>query len=60
MALLSSEPLATLRANVTSKGGTTAAALGVFDAADMQTTIIRALHAADQRAKELGDALDAG
>lgn len=54
----SSEPLATLRANVTSKGGTTAAALGVFDAADMQATIIRALHAADQRAKELGDALD--
>lgn len=56
----SSEPLATLRANVTSKGGTTAAALAVFDAADMQATIVRALHAADQRAKELGDALDAG
>jgi pyrroline-5-carboxylate reductase len=55
----SSEPLTTLRANVTSKGGTTAAALAVFDSADMQTTIARALHAAAQRAKELGDALDA-
>ncbi|MDD4886309.1 MAG: pyrroline-5-carboxylate reductase [Thiomonas sp.] len=56
----SRESLATLRANVTSKGGTTAAALAVFDAAEMQATIVRALHAADQRAKELGDALDAG
>ena len=55
----SSESLGTLRANVTSKGGTTAAALAVFDAADMQATIVRALRAADQRAKELGDALDA-
>lgn len=55
----SSESLGTLRANVTSKGGTTAAALAVFDAAEMQATIVRALHAADQRAKELGDALDA-
>ncbi len=56
----SSDSLATLRANVTSKGGTTAAALAVFDAADLQATIKRALHAASQRAKELGDALDAG
>ncbi|MGA8010729.1 MAG: pyrroline-5-carboxylate reductase, partial [Thiomonas sp.] len=53
------EPLSTLRANVTSKGGTTAAALAVFEAADMQATIVRALHAASQRAKELGDALEA-
>jgi pyrroline-5-carboxylate reductase len=56
----SSDSLATLRANVTSKGGTTAAALAVFEAADLQATIKRALHAASQRAKELGDALDAG
>ncbi|WP_298289736.1 pyrroline-5-carboxylate reductase [Thiomonas sp.] len=55
----SSEPLATLRANVTSKGGTTAAALEVFDQADMQGIIDRALHAAARRARELGDALDA-
>ena len=55
----SRDSLATLRANVTSKGGTTAAALAVFDAADMQATIVQALHAADRRAKELGDALDA-
>ena len=34
-------------------------AKAVFDAAEMQTTIVRALHAADQRAKELRDALDA-
>ncbi|MGE0073150.1 MAG: pyrroline-5-carboxylate reductase [Thiomonas sp.] len=59
LAQRSSEPLATLRANVTSKGGTTAAALEVFDQADLQGIIDRALHAAARRAEELGDALDA-
>ncbi|MDR0273955.1 MAG: pyrroline-5-carboxylate reductase [Burkholderiaceae bacterium] len=49
------EPLATLRERVTSKGGTTHAALTVLDSAHMQPAFIRALHAAAVRAKELGD-----
>lgn len=56
----SSETLTTLRANVTSKGGTTAAAIAVLDAAQVQAHVGQALHAASQRAKELGDTLDAG
>ncbi len=55
----SGDTLATLRANVTSKGGTTAAAIAVLDAAQVQPRIGEALHAAARRAKELGDALDA-
>lgn len=55
----SDDALATLRANVTSKGGTTAAAIAVLDAAQVQPRIGEALHAAARRAKELGDALDA-
>ena len=54
----SGDPLATLRANVTSKGGTTAAAIAVLDAAQVQTRLREAMHAAATRAKELGDALD--
>ncbi|MDR0458405.1 MAG: pyrroline-5-carboxylate reductase [Burkholderiaceae bacterium] len=50
-----SEPLATLRERVTSKGGTTHAALMTLDAAGVQPAFIRALHAAAMRAKELGD-----
>ena len=51
----SSEPLATLRERVTSKGGTTHAALTVLDGAGVQPAFIRALHAAALRAKELGN-----
>lgn len=54
----SGDPLATLRANVTSKGGTTAAAVAVLDAAQVQARLREAMHAAATRAKELGDALD--
>jgi pyrroline-5-carboxylate reductase len=43
-----------LRARVTSKGGTTAAALGVFEAADLSDIIARAVAAAVARSKELG------
>jgi len=55
LAQQASEPLATLRERVTSKGGTTHAALTVLDRANVQPAVIRALHAAAVRAKELGD-----
>lgn len=43
-----------LRKNVTSKGGTTAAALAVFDEQALNKTIETAMQAAHDRAKELG------
>jgi pyrroline-5-carboxylate reductase len=46
------DPL-TLRQRVTSKGGTTAAAASVLDQAGAQTTIVRAIRAAEARAREL-------
>jgi len=46
---------ATLRQNVTSKGGTTAAALNVFDAQGMPQLVSQAMQAAHDRAVELGD-----
>jgi len=55
LAQQASEPLATLRERVTSKGGTTHAALLALDAAGVQPAFIRALHAAAVRAKELGN-----
>lgn len=48
---------AVLRENVTSKGGTTAAALKVFDDNSTSATIHAALKASMQRAVELGDDL---
>ena len=51
----SDEPAATLRENVTSKGGTTAEALGVLmDEAGLSALMERAARAAHERAKELG------
>jgi pyrroline-5-carboxylate reductase len=47
--------LARLRAEVTSKGGTTEAALGVLNAADLRGIIGRALEAATRRSRELAD-----
>jgi pyrroline-5-carboxylate reductase len=44
-----------LRAEVTSKGGTTAAAVRVFEAADLRGTVLRALQAAALRSRELGE-----
>ncbi|RVT51733.1 pyrroline-5-carboxylate reductase [Rubrivivax albus] len=52
----SAEPPATLRAQVTSKGGTTHAAVSALDAAGVGPAIVTAILAAQQRAKELGDA----
>ena len=51
----SAEPLATLRARVTSKGGTTAAALAWLEANAVEARIVEAVHAAHRRARELGD-----
>jgi pyrroline-5-carboxylate reductase len=53
MARQSRDPLATLREQVTSKGGTTAAALAVFDAAGLRDIVAAALTAADKRSAEL-------
>ena len=48
---------ATLRARVTSKGGTTERALGVFDDAAVKATFVRAVRAAAERAREMGNTL---
>ena len=48
---------AVLRENVTSKGGTTAAALNVFNQHDMPQVIEKAMQASHDRAVELGDQL---
>jgi pyrroline-5-carboxylate reductase len=53
MARQSRDELATLREQVTSKGGTTAAALAVFDAAGLRDIVAAALTAADKRSAEL-------
>lgn len=48
--------LTRLRAEVTSKGGTTEAALAVFEDADLRATVRRALAAAVQRSRQLAAA----
>lgn len=45
---------AALRVQVTSPGGTTAAALGVFEAGDLSGLVARAMRAARDRGRELG------
>jgi pyrroline-5-carboxylate reductase len=57
LALHSTDPPAVLREQVTSKGGTTAAALEVLRARDVKTAYVEAIRAADARAAELGDVL---
>ncbi len=53
LASLSPEPVATLRERVTSKGGTTAAALAVFQQQGFDAVVLQAMQAAYNRASEL-------
>ena len=55
LAKASPESPETLRQRVTSKGGTTYAALTAMEAGGIQAAFIAAMQAAQQRAKELGD-----
>jgi pyrroline-5-carboxylate reductase len=57
LAAASSETPETLRKNVTSKGGTTEAALKVFEEERMAERLTRALEAASRRGAQLGDEL---
>lgn len=62
LAAESPESVATLRARVTSRGGTTERALETLDEARVHDSIVAAVRAAAQRSQELGEALggDAG
>jgi len=55
LAATSEEPPQVLRERVTSKGGTTYAALTSLEASGVKAAFIAALQAAQQRARELGD-----
>ncbi|MDB5954326.1 pyrroline-5-carboxylate reductase [Ramlibacter sp.] len=55
LARASSDPLQTLRERVTSKGGTTYAALMSLEGDQVKAAFVKALHAACDRATELGD-----
>jgi pyrroline-5-carboxylate reductase len=59
LALRASEQPHALREQVTSRGGTTQAAIGSMDADGVQAAIVRAVRAAQARAVELGDAFGA-
>jgi pyrroline-5-carboxylate reductase len=56
LAEASDEPPAVLRERVTSKGGTTHAAISSLQADGVKAAFVKALRAAQQRARELGDA----
>lgn len=49
----SPEPVSVLRERVTSRGGTTAAALESFDSHGLKTAIVRGVLAAEERAKKI-------
>lgn len=57
LAARSSDPPETLRSRVTSKGGTTERALVSMEAARIKDAIVRAVRAAAERSRELGDEL---
>ncbi len=57
LAAASDVDLSVLRQRVTSKGGTTEAALSSLEADGIQAAIVRAVHAANVRGRELGDSL---
>lgn len=55
LARASADPLQALRERVTSKGGTTYAALTSLEQDGVKAAFVKALHAARRRAEELGD-----
>ena len=55
LAKASTEPIEILRSRVTSKGGTTYAAITSMEQSKVKTLFMRAMQAARQRAKEMGD-----
>ena len=55
LAKASDEPIEILRARVTSKGGTTHAAITSMEQDQVQVLFVRAMHAARHRAREMGD-----
>jgi pyrroline-5-carboxylate reductase len=55
LARRSDEPVSALRERVTSKGGTTHAALSSMEADGVKAALVKAVRAAQRRAKELGD-----
>jgi pyrroline-5-carboxylate reductase len=57
LAAQSAEPPAVLRAQVTSKGGTTEAAVAVLEHCAVKAAFVAAIRAAEARAAELGDIL---
>jgi pyrroline-5-carboxylate reductase len=57
LALSSADPVATLRQRVTSKGGTTERALASMEGDRVKEAIVRAVHAAAERSRELGEEL---
>ena len=57
LAATSPDPVAVLRERVTSKGGTTERALASMAGDGVKEAIIRAIHAANERGRELGDEL---
>ncbi len=59
LARLSPDPVHVLRERVTSKGGTTAAALNHLEASQVRSRIIEAVRAACVRAEEMGRQFDA-
>jgi pyrroline-5-carboxylate reductase len=60
LALQSPDPVPVLREKVTSKGGTTHAALASMEAGGVKAAIVAAVKAAAARGKELGEQLGAG
>lgn len=55
LAIRSDEPVSLLRERVTSKGGTTYAALTSMEGSGVKAALVKALHAAADRGKELGE-----
>ncbi|MCU0868012.1 MAG: pyrroline-5-carboxylate reductase [Burkholderiales bacterium] len=60
LAAAAEDPFDVLRARVTSKGGTTEAAIATLDARGVKAALVDAIEAAAARAAELGDALGRG